>query len=317
MVKTTSRSGSLVLPERIRSIQAEFPWPRIESSAKRALGLAIPTFSDEIDELPLSVFGLNSGFFYLPAALAAEWGAPISLKDFLDTLAVGHVYFAFQDAVVDEGSAPAELCMIAHEALLEYLERISAIARPDLSSETAMMHALDSHRRNYALYASAIATDLRHRATLARYTPAEIAGLGWKAAPCNTPFEVVAARSSREERTADLLEAVRFLCVGLQMMDDLSDLAVDHADGNMTMALSHTLLHLREAGLGERCSDPIDILLAAEMTGVSRASCEIAVRMFGVARALAVQVDAMTVAELCDAWIVRANERLDAATRVL
>jgi hypothetical protein len=312
MVGISSRSGSgLVLPERIVSVQEKYPWSSVQQSAKSVLAAAVPAFHDEIDELPLSVFGLNSGFFYLPAALASDWVAPVPMEDFLVALAVGHVFFAFQDSVVDGGAAPPELCLIAHDALFEYLRRIAAIGWPGTSPAAELTHAIESHRRNYRLYSAAIANDLRHRKVWERYTSSEIANLGWKAAPCNTPFEVVAARSGRQEQVPELLEAVKHFCAGLQLMDDLSDLAVDHADGNMTMALSHTLLHLREAGLEHRRADVDDVLFAAEMTGVSRASCRMAVRMFAVAKELADRVKATPVAELCDAWSVRAVRRIE------
>lgn len=312
MVEIPSCSaGKLVLPESILLVQENYPWLSVERSAKSVLSTAAPAFQAEIDKLPLSVFGLNSGFFYLPAALASEWAAPIPTEDFLVTLAVGHVFFAFQDSIVDGGTASPELCMIAHDALFEYLQRIGAIGWPSVSPAVELAQAIESHRRNYLLYSAAIANDLRHRNVLNRYTSPEIASLGWKAAPCNTPFEVVAARSGRPECVPNLLEAVKYFCAGLQLMDDLSDLAVDHADGNMTMALSHTLLHLKDAGLEHRSADVDDILFAAEMSGISRVSCQLAHRMFSVAKEFADRVEATPLAELCDAWTARAVQRIE------
>lgn len=312
MVEIPRCSGSKIsLPECILFVQENYPWLSVERSAKNVLSKAAPAFEVEIDKLPLSVFGLNSGFFYLPAALALEWAAPIPMKDFLVTLAVGHVFFAFQDSIVDGGAAPSELCMVAHDALLEYLQRIGAIGWPSTSPAAELVHAIESHRRNYLLYSATIANDLRHRRGLNRYTSLEIANLGWKAAPCNTPFEVVAARSGRQEHIPHLLDAVKHFCAGLQLMDDLSDLAVDHADGNMTMALSHTLLHMKDAGLEHRSANVGDILFAAEMTGVSRASCQMALRMFAVAKEIADGVEAIPLAELCDAWTRRAVQRIE------
>ncbi|MFC9659349.1 hypothetical protein ACFVJ5_03835 [Nocardia sp. NPDC127606] len=304
-------ADKLVLPESILLVQESYPWLSVERSAKSVLSTAAPAFRSEIDNLPLSVFGLNSGFFYLPAALALEWAAPVPIEDFLVALAVGHVFFAFQDSIVDGGAASPELCVIAHDALFEYLPRIAAIGWPSASPAVGSAHAIESHRRNYLLYSAAIANDLRHRSVLNRYTSLEIANLGWKAAPCNTPFEVVAARSGRQESVPDLLEAVKYFCAGLQLMDDLSDLAVDHADGNMTMALSHTLLHLKDAGLEHRSADADDILFAAEMSGVSLVSCQMALRMFSVAKEFADRVEATPLAELCDAWTVRAVRRIE------
>ncbi|MFB8005214.1 hypothetical protein [Nocardia sp. NPDC056000] len=292
-------------------MQENYPWSSLERSAKSVLAAAVPAFQAEIDRLPLSIFGLNSGFFYLPPALASGWAASIPMEEFLVALAVGHVFFAYQDSIVDGGVTSPELCIIAHEALFEYLRRIAVIGWPDASPMSDLSHALESHRRNYLLYSAAISNDLLHRGNLYRYTPPEITNLGWKAAPCNTPFEVVAARAGRQDGIPVLLEAVKHFCAGLQLMDDLSDLAIDHADGNMTMALSHTLLHLKDAGLEHRSAEVDDILFAAEVSGVSRVSCQMALRMFAVAKELADQVEATPLAELCDAWAVRVGHRLE------
>jgi len=156
-----------------------------------ALAAAVGRFGD-------AVFGLSSGFFYLPAAQAEAWGLTGDAVQhaLLRTLALGHFHFAWQDRVVDEGLADPVMCLFSDSALLGYLDALDAL------SGDQYRRYREVHDGYYARYVAAIVRDLRHRADIVAYDADDVLGLGDKAAPGATVFHLVADLAGVPERGA-------------------------------------------------------------------------------------------------------------------
>ncbi|MCE7883903.1 MAG: DUF499 domain-containing protein [Actinobacteria bacterium ATB1] len=137
-----------------------------------------------VDGLDARVFGLTSGFFYLPATQADAWGVAEEswVEELCLTLAVGHAHFAIQDAQFDAGSCPPELVLLSDVCLLEYLNLLDRFG-PDYRTR---------HDTYYLWYVRALSAELSHRSELRSYSAREVSELGLKAAPGNTVLHLVA-----------------------------------------------------------------------------------------------------------------------------
>ncbi|MFD8495898.1 hypothetical protein [Amycolatopsis sp. NPDC059657] len=256
--------------------------------------------AEAVNQFPVAVFGLDSGFFHLPAAQARAWGVPSEQVERLrDLLAIGHFHFAFQDLVIDEGHAPAAMCVIADTSLLRYLDGLAELG-PAVAG-----HYRSLHDRYYRDYAAAIARDLAHRDGLLSYTTEDITGLGDKAAPGMTALHLVADLADTPWRGEPLARALVRLCTGLQLLDDLQDAAEDAANGNMTWPLASALLAYPDVNVG----DAADLRAALAGSGAADACLNVAESAFTDAAALAVATEATVLAELADVWRRRAVEQ--------
>lgn len=293
------------LPARIVELETTYPVEEVETRVRDVLCTAMPSMHEDIARLPKAVFGVRGGFFYLPAALCLEWAALDEVNDLLTALALGHSYFAFQDLMIDEGGASGEFCLISHGALMEYFTRLARwIVAP--SPEAVL---LEAHHRNYLRYVEAQAIELNHRRQLYPYSWREVQGAGGKAAPGNTILEIIAMRCGvGPNRTTALIDSVMSLCAGLQVIDDLNDLAIDHRDGNATFPLTEVLVKVLDLPMGSAVSGA-DIELAAAASGVADACCRIADRLFARSMEEALLADALVVEELASTWRARVTSR--------
>ncbi|ROP35740.1 hypothetical protein [Saccharothrix texasensis] len=254
----------------------------------------------EVDRFPSAVFGLDSGFFHLPAAQARAWGVgDREIEGLRDLLAIGHLHFAFHDLVIDEGHAPAAMCVIADTSLLVYLDGLAALS-PDSGDRYRSLHD-----RYYRDYAAAIGRDLAHRDGSRPYTVEDVIGLGDKAAPGMTALHVVADLASVPERGEPTARALLRLCTGLQLLDDLQDAAEDAASGNTTWPLASALLAYPDVDV----TDADDLRAALVGSGAARACLNVAEWAFGDAFAQAGAADAGVLAQLADVWRQRAVDQ--------
>lgn len=303
----------LALPAELLAITESHPWESIADAARAVLRVRVPELTPSIDTLDARVFGLDSGFFVLPAALARTWGATDEgwIDDLLVLLALGHGHYVVQDAVIDAGRCPPELCLLSDVFLLAYLDSLAAHSP---ASDPGRYRVL--HDRYYRWYALALTTELVHRLTLMPYTAEEIKLLGLKAAPGNTVVHLVADATGRQGSVVeDAVRAVMQLCTGLQLLDDLADLAVDHGDGNYTMPLTATLLALPEED--RSAVHPDDLTVHAATTGVTAACIDIARSYFTLAAASAARADAPVLEALASTWHRRADARRRVVDRAL
>jgi hypothetical protein len=282
------------LPGAILDEQARNPWPIVADNARRRLCAAVPALADRIREFPDTVFGLTSGFFYLPTAQARAWGlADEAVRAELQTiLAVGHFHFAFHDLVVDEQEAPAVMCLLADACLLSYLDGLAALV-PGRAA-----HYRDLHDRYYNLYAAAIARDLHHRRLLVPYEIEDIIGLGDKAAPGATAIHVAADLAGYPEHAEPASSALLRLCTGLQLLDDLNDAARDARVQNRTWPVTSAQL----AYPGLDLQDAAAVEAAVVGSGAARGCVRLARQAFDDARRQARAAHATVLAELAAAW---------------
>lgn len=296
---------SLELPFELRSTRKAHPWESVAASVRDRLALEVPELSGFIASLNTAVFGLESGFFYLPVAQASAWGINDSewLEELLLLLAIGHVHFASQDMIVDEGGCPAELCLLSDVCLLMYLDGLADHAP---SSDPLRYRRL--HDVYYGWYLRALTSELTHRRQLAPFAPNEIINLGLKAAPGNTIVHLIADRADRSIAADGAVRAVMQLCTGLQLLDDLNDLEVDARDGNYTMPLTSTLL---AAGLGptSEVTELEELIVHAATAGVASASIDISQHFFDLAAQNAAKAGADVIADMAQTWHRRAAAR--------
>ena len=100
------------MPTALADEASRNPFEAVAWRARQHLAVAIPALASDLERFPLSVFGLTSGFFYLTAAQGRAWGMRGSvITDILTVQALGHFHFAFHDSVIDEGNAPAVMCL--------------------------------------------------------------------------------------------------------------------------------------------------------------------------------------------------------------
>ncbi|HMJ78878.1 MAG TPA: hypothetical protein VK507_23035 [Iamia sp.] len=294
-------SGGLELPAALITVRDTFPWERVDDEARRVLGERVPELKAEVAALPRQVFGLASGFFYLPATVAAEWGEedPTWLQSLLVTLAIGHAHFAVQDQQIDgDGATPAQ-CLLSDIALLTYLDRLGTMAPPDDAGRYRRRHD-----EFYRWYVGALTLEVAHRDRLHRFGPDEIVAMGLKAAPGNTTLHVVADRTGRSDASDPLVDAVMRLCAGLQILDDLDDMADDLRRGNLSMPLTEVLLTQDEGTV-----DAEDVVALAAATGVTTSCLVIADHLFGLAATSGRAAGADVVVDLATVWINRAAAR--------
>lgn len=300
------------LPALLEVVQERFPWEDVARGAGRILAERLPELSSEIAALDPRVFGLSSGFFYLPAALAVEWGRDddASLGRLLRLLAIGHGHFAFQDLVIDDGGAPPQLCVLSDTFLLTYLDQLADEAPDDPGRYRRW------HDQYYGWYASALQVELAHRSRLHRFTPAEILELGMKAAPGNTTIHLIADWTGHEDSAVGAVTSVMQLCAGLQVLDDVNDLSEDFAGGNYSMPLTEIILSLGPDSSSE-CLQPDDLLAVAADSGVFANCLDISESLFSLAACTAASVGANVISELAATWGRRVDMRRDLLFKAL
>ena len=207
-----------MMPAAVVDEASRNPFEAVGGRARQRLAKAIPALASDLERFPLSVFGLTSGFFYLTAAQGRAWGMSDSLiTDILTVQALGHFHFAFHDSVIDEGNAPAVMCLLSDASLLSYLDGLAEFPGQEDKAYQQL------HRSYYDLYAAATRRDLAHRERLFAYTVDDILGLGDKAAPGAIVWHLVADLTQRQDRAVAAARAVLRLCTGLQLVDDLND----------------------------------------------------------------------------------------------
>ena len=301
------------MPVAIRRVEAEYPWQRVVERSRQRLTELAPELSEAVASLDGKVFGLTSGFFYLPAAQAEAWGLDDVgwTEDLLTILAIGHAHFAVQDTVVDTGSCAPDLSLLSDVCLLEYLDGLDQLAPAGFPSYRPL------HDTYYRWYLRGVLNELAHRKNLYPYTPREISQLGLKAAPGNTTIHLVADMAGCGSRAELAVRAVMHLCTGLQLLDDLNDIDEDYRDRNLTMPLTATLGKMRDHAYPDPDPSPRDLGVIAAFTGVASACINIAKEYFVLAQDSANEVDAGVIASLARTWYSRAEERRDLIANAL
>ncbi|HUY51010.1 MAG TPA: class 1 isoprenoid biosynthesis enzyme [Streptosporangiaceae bacterium] len=288
------------MPQALAEEAAHNPFGVVGDRARRQLAEAVPALAGDLESFPLSVFGLTSGFFYVTAAQGRAWGMRDSLVSGVLTIqALGHLHFAFHDAVIDDGYAPAIMCLLSDAALLSYLQGLAT-----LSGQPASVYQ-ELHREYYDLYVAAIKRDLAHRDSLFGYTVDDILGLGNKAAPGAVMVQLIADLTGHPNRGQPTAQAMLRLCTGLQLVDDLNDSADDAAAGNRTWPVTSALLAYPDLDVTDRGT----VEAAVAGSGVAAGCLKLAADAFADARGIAGHADATVLADLADMWHRRTLRR--------
>lgn len=279
----------------------------LQSSVRSALRRTAPALGDFVDGLPPKMFGVESGFFHLPIAQAIGWGLPAD--DWLHELGVavglGSVHYAAQDHAIDTGHARAEPILLAEIAQTLYARSLGSLW-PD-------PRCAEYHDLYVARYAEAVVGEQRHRRFVVPYTGAEIYQLADKAAPLTMGFPLLIARARRDwARLPEIELALRLLCVGLQVLDDIADLMEDLNSGYVSLPATMTLL----GGMGVE-PGPLPSGLDFESVegrmygdGVASALYRLAANALERSAEVADEAGTAAIAGLARFWLVRARIRI-------
>jgi hypothetical protein len=269
------------------------PFNAIAERARRRLEKSLPALASYVAQFPFAAFGLTSGFFYLTSAQGRVWGMDDALAaEVLTVQALGHFHFAFHDVVIDEGHAPAVMCLLSDTCLLSYLDGLAAMV-PRRANDYRQLH-----RGYYNMYAAAIERDLTHRNQVHAYTADDILGLGDKAAPGATMLHLVADLAGRPQYADPAVLALLRLCTGLQLVDDLNDCADDAPVKNLTWPVTSALLAYPDLNV----TDQGAVEAAVVGSGAASGCLRLAAHAFSDALALAREADASVLAELASTW---------------
>lgn len=289
------------LPEALLLAQSHYPWPVVAEAARKSLRERLPALAPVVGNYQEAVFGLSSGFFYLPVAQAVAWGAADEavLRDLLRALALGHFHFAWQDCVIDEGVVDPIMCLLADAGLLGYLDALEALGG------CRGPRYRELHDAYYATYASAIMRDLRHREGLVSYDAVDVLRLGDKAAPGVTVMHIIADMTGRQASGEPAAGALLRLCTGLQLLDDQADAARDAVAGNMTWPVTTAL----QAYPDLATDDAQGVRAAIVASGAAAACFRVAGQAFRAARQQAESAHALVLADLAHVWSHRCAAR--------
>ncbi|NUK49972.1 hypothetical protein HRW14_06620 [Streptomyces lunaelactis] len=285
------------------------PWETVVERVCTEVVQAVPSLETTVRELPRKVFGLDSGFFYMPIAQAMEWGEKHAdwLEEVAATFGLGHLYYVLHDQLVDRGRLAPRQAVLMDTALALYL-------RCGAQLGTGSEHFLLCHGTGTAVYAEALLRDIAHNEQPEQgYRADDVFRLGEKAAPGILALVVVAKRCRRTTDTTDLSRAVIDLCSGLQLLDDLQDLREDWSHGNVTFPASLGIKALGPADASSPIFDSCtadDVLDALYLSGGAANVLRLALRCLERARASLSRTDAGVVLSLVNMWAERAAMQL-------
>ena len=290
----------------IEVAKAVVPWQSVVQSLTDSLGRVAPELGQIIGSLPRTAFGLESGFFYLPIAQAQAWqvGTSQFLHRLGTTFGLGHLYYVLHDRLLDLGALSPCEAILQDAVLTEYL-----FAATELGIEAGQV--LSVHRDATALYSQSLIRDIELRRAPRMLTATETFGLGDKAAPASMALFAIANASNRIGRMPDLRISLRWLCTGLQLLDDLEDIVDDVQRGHCTLPVA---LSVRTLGIPRPWNllalDPEYVTDACYIGGGARATLRLSIIALQRAIEHAMRAKAFTIASLCTVWSELALSRL-------
>jgi hypothetical protein len=292
---TASHDASLALPESILHIRDRFPESTIAVKAKQSICQA-SACEDDCSNTNFASYGVNSGFFYAPAAQLWEWGirSEYLLGELLELSSMIHFVYRVEDAVYDAAKVDVTGTLRAGATRYIALGKYAA-----MMSRAGHVPTFDTWSTAYREYAKSIRTELQHRTDPSRkYESEEILRLGNRAAPLAVVVDLMCALGNRTDSTKPITGAVLRLCTALQLVDDLQDLPDDIADGNLTWP-AKVVLNAYPAAQGW---EPNRVHAAADHLGVRKASLEIGAAQARTAAQDLSLAGAECLADLSSAW---------------
>src|ERR1019366_6084410 len=123
-----------VLPEQFIILRENLPPADLAHAAIERLRSVAPALGPSLSRVDLRFFGVESGFFYLPLAQAREWGMEEDrVRELGTALALGHIHYALQDQLLDDGHLSPEQTLLSEAVLWSYLDLFSHAARIETS----------------------------------------------------------------------------------------------------------------------------------------------------------------------------------------
>jgi hypothetical protein len=260
----------------IQKMRALLPPDEVSFEAHRLLSSLSPDLTSILPKektTSVRLYGVDSGFFYLPLALS-EWAGNSNheqLKDLAVTVAIGHAHFAIMDRVFDEHQIEAPMVALAHTMLVCYLHRM----------ENGYGSSFDTdleHCRHYQPYALAALHEDRNRFQLRAIETDDLHRLGMKSAPACMPIGAILHAAGMGQKAEDAEAAFLTYSAALQLLDDLADMADDSRNGLSSIPLN--LLYVNALGLTtwpqEQAFTVDDLRALSVLSGVRSACLRIA-----------------------------------------
>jgi len=263
----------IIEPTYIQQAQHLVPPEAVTVSARTVLTAHSSAVFEQLRGDPVRLYGVDSGFFYLPLAMALFFGddQPESLLELATTIAVGHGHFAIMDQVLDARTVSLPLIPAAQIMLSCYLSRMDR-------SYGAVFDVRAAHDASYLPYAEAALTEHSQRGTLRSQLDADLSQLGAKSAPACMPLRAILTRAGEEDRCDAVESAFLSFADALQLLDDLADLRPDFTDQLSSIPLNLLLFHAMDLRVwperGEITS--ADLHALASLSGVDRSCLTIA-----------------------------------------
>jgi hypothetical protein len=294
-------------PDLIKLARKHFDPKGIEQEIKDAISVRFPVLRTYLRDTEFKVFGIESGFFHMAAAQGIDWGLPIDawLHDFTVAIALGAIHFSTQDNMIDARAVYPENIFLSEVTQSLHLRAVSLLC-PNLS----ITGHLD---RYFARYAAAILMERRHVAHVIPYSASEIFQSGEKSAPGNITFPLLIERSGRPWSLLSSLElSACLLSAGLQLHDDIADLADDLGTGYVSNPAATTLLDHMGVPEGPLPGDvnPIEVEARMYLHGVASTTLAVARHAFERSAAFARDATAGVMAEYAEYCRARTDLRL-------
>lgn len=301
-------------PASVLAARRALPVGDVRTAAGNRLQKAVPALAGWVARLPPKLFGAESGFFHLPSAQALLWGLPVDhwIERLGVATALGSIHYAAQDLAVDAGRCSAQVIVLCEAAQTLYQRELSELWPDERCAE--------HHDRYFARYSAAVLADQAHKDVVLPYSAADILRLADKAAPLFMAFPLILARTDGDfTRLPGVERALRDLCIGLQICDDIADLAEDLASGYLSLPATLTLTRCLGVKPGPVPGglDHGEVETRMYLDGVASALYGLAIRRFQLSAEHAAEAGADAVAELAAYWTARAAVRVGRIERTL
>lgn len=216
------------------------------------------------------LYGLDSGFFYMPMGLHLfsiyshpEIDVPSGfLEDLSTSIALGHAHFAIMDKIIDERVVKPPLIPVAQICLSIYLKQLETLYEGQ--------SVRDRHDHYYQLYAVQAIREHRSRFQLVNPGTHQIQSLGLKSAPACVALELILKKTGHDAGyIVDATEIFLQYAGCLQLLDDLSDLEPDFRDGLSSFPLNMLFVYglgLTEWPCGDRLVGNLSVLAVLTRT---------------------------------------------------
>jgi hypothetical protein len=298
----------------IRRMREKLPPEKVALDAHQLLAKLSPDLASILpadETTSVRLYGVDSGFFYLPIALS-EWAGASDgdqQHELAISIAIGHAHFAIMDRVFDDQQIEAPKIALAHNMLVCYLHRM----RNDYSF--AFNTDLE-HCRHYEPYALAAIQEDQMRFKFRTIDAGDLRRLGMKSAPACMPLGAILHAAGMSRKAESARSSFLMYSSALQLLDDLADMADDSKNGLSSIPLN--LLYVNSLRLhtwpdeNEFTAD--DLRALSVLSGVRNACLTMAKTLLERTVRIAVEADLDPMSEIAQARLNHVDVLLSKAT---